>query len=414
MRIVLLLGTLLLFLGLFLTYFVKFFSKKNKITLEKKGKKNPNICILIPARDESKVIENLLISIEQQSIKIPSKNIYVIVESEKDPTVKIVKKHQMNYFVRKKLDLKTKGYALEEMVEDLVQKNIYYDVYFIFDADNVLDPLFIENMLKDYQKGYAVSTGYRSLKNTDSYFPVSAGLTYFLVNEVRNRLSLRKNGNIILSGTGYYIHGNLIKKWQTFPFHSFTEDYESSLYYTVEGISTNYREDAIFYDEQPTDYKTSINQRSRWIKGYFTNWFQYQKKFQKKKKETPHNLGSIIEMQVGILPIICIVLGIVLIFISLLIEFSSSLRSIFIFYILLFLLSLYIILILFTIGILWVFERNTPLKRKVRIGVILYHPIFLISYVHAFFVFLFHPNLSWNKIEHGKKDSIEVKNVKFM
>ena len=113
--------------------------KKNKITKENQITKDPEIAILIPARNESSVIEELLNSIEKQSYKIPSENVYVIVESQEDPTVEIVKKHQMQYFIRKKLNLKTKGYALAELLEDLEEKQNYYDLYFIFDADNILD-----------------------------------------------------------------------------------------------------------------------------------------------------------------------------------------------------------------------------------------------------------------------------------
>ena len=69
--------------------------KKNQIEKEKERKKDPEIAILIPARNESLVIEDLLDSIEKQTSKINNKNVYIIVESEEDPTVEIVKKHQI-------------------------------------------------------------------------------------------------------------------------------------------------------------------------------------------------------------------------------------------------------------------------------------------------------------------------------
>ena len=96
--------------------------KKNLLQKEENLKENPRIAILIPARNESLVIEELLKSIENQSHKINSQDVYVIVENENDPTVEIVQKHKMSYFVRKKLHLKTKGYALAEMLEDLEKK----------------------------------------------------------------------------------------------------------------------------------------------------------------------------------------------------------------------------------------------------------------------------------------------------
>ncbi len=395
-------GFAFLFLGLFLMFYPKWLKKNNQERLEKKGKKDPSIAILIPARDESKVIEGLLQSIEEQTLKVPSQNIYIIVESKKDPTVTIAKKHQMQIFIRKKLELKTKGYALQELVEDLAKKKIYYDCYFIFDADNRLEKDFLEKMIKDYQKGYAISTGYRSLKNKDKVFPVSAGLTFYLVNEVRNQMSLKKNGNIILSGTGYYIHGKYIKEWQTFPFHSLTEDYESSLYYALHQISTHYCEDACFYDEQPEKYKTSIKQRSRWIKGYFTNWFHYRKKLKEKRKQNPSNYASLLEMEIGILPVILIIIGFILIlgFGIFLAPAKLSLR------LLLFVIGLgliYLLLVIITAMLLWIATKKMPLKKEVILGVLFYHPIFLISYVHALFVAIFDKNLGWEKIERKSK-----------
>ena len=113
-------------LGLFLSTLVSILLKKDE-TLQKKVRNAPErIAILVPARNESKVIESLLISIENQSSSI-LKDVYVIVEDEQDKTVEITKKYHMNYFVRQNLKLKTKGYALQEMIEYLHHQNKIYD-----------------------------------------------------------------------------------------------------------------------------------------------------------------------------------------------------------------------------------------------------------------------------------------------
>ncbi len=402
MRVLLILSIFFLFFGLFLFLYVKVFQRKNTLVLER-PKKNPSIAIIIPARDESMVIEDLLISIEKQTKKINPSHVYVIVEDEFDLTVQITKKHHMEYFVRRKLNLKTKGYAIAELIEDLDSKKKYYDCYFIFDADNVLEENFIEEMMGDYQKGYAVSTGYRALKNKDSYFPFSAGLTFFLINEIRNRLSLKNDGNLILSGTGYYIHGKYIKEWKTFPFHSLTEDYESSLYFTLNGISTHYNENACFYDEQPETYQESLKQRSRWIKGYFTNFLAYQSLFREKKQQKPHNLGSVIEMQIGILPVLFIVLGLVLLLLVSFFTIFSTLRYESMIFFLLLLLEIYLSLVLITDILLWMALKKMDFSKKVFWQVLFYHPIFLISYIHAFFIAFLKKDLGWEKIKRTKR-----------
>lgn len=381
-------------LGIISYIYLEFVKRKNKLEILPQ-KKDPHFCVLIPARDESKVIEELLISLLNQTVNITCKDIYIIVETEDDKTIDIVKRYNMNYFVRKKLHLKTKGYALEEMVEYLVDENIYYDCYFIFDADNVLDKSFIEEMLVDFKKGYSVSTGYRALKNKTHFFPIVSGLTFLLVNELRNKHSLKYDGNIILSGTGYYIHGDLIKKWRTFPFHSLTEDYESSLYYTLHNISTHYNEKAIFYDEQPKSYKQSITQRSRWIKGYFKNWFAYFKKLKKRKSEKSSNYGSVTEMLIGIFPLGCLILSIIFFLL-----YEIILGNLYMFVLILG--FVYVFLVFLTIYLLSIFSKKEKISKKNYLITVFYHPIFLISYIHAFFKSL-NRNLGWEKIIHESK-----------
>ncbi len=389
----------LLCLGFLLLFRVQFTANKNKIHLETKHVKNPKIAILIPARDESKVIEPLLKSILVQSVSIAPEQVYIIVEKETDPTIALARKYHMQYFIRQKLNLKTKGYALQELIEDLEKKKEYYDLYFIFDADNILDKDFIRYMLEDYQAGYAVSTGYRALKNRNHYFPISAGLTFYFINEIRNRNVSKKNGSMLLSGTGYYIHGDYIRKWKTFPFHSLTEDYESSLYYALHNISTHYQDKAIFYDEQPENYRKSIIQRSRWIKGYFQNYLAYQKQFKQKLREHPDNKGAIIGMRIGVLPALCIVLG-------LLFLLGVNITNAYSFFLLI--AFIYLVLIIVTAYILTLVSKALKLNRKLYLQVLFYHPIFLLSYIHAFLRAMLKRNLNWEVIKHETSEVEEI------
>ena len=376
----------LFLLGLLLVIYGQILLQKDKTPLTKLSKKNITLAILIPARNESKVIEDLLNSIENQSYTL-KKDVYVIVESIEDETVAIAKKHHVNYFVRQNLHLKTKGYALQEMIEHLQKEKKFYDIYFIFDADNVLDKDYIKYMLEDYEEGYDISTGYRALKNKESYFPICAGLTFTFINGFRNQ-----KGAKILSGTGYYIKGEYIKKWQTFPFHSLTEDYESSLYYALENASVHYNEKAKFYDEQPEDYQKSIKQRSRWIKGYFQNYWHYFPLIVKKIHENPLNKGALYQMLLGIFPYLCF--GFSLVFF---VIFFLGLKSI-----LALIILFYFLFLLATIYYLHLFKKEVSLSLKLYLQVLFYHPIFMFSYLHAFFRCLFYPDLGWEEIKHEK------------
>lgn len=124
--------------------------KRNKIKNVpiKEVKEDANFCILIPARNESKVIETLLSSIMKQTY-LPSP-IYVVVEDNLDPTVEICKRYQANVFVRTTIEgRRRKGYALDEVLKS-INKN--YDAYVILDADNILDENFLKEMNETYKK----------------------------------------------------------------------------------------------------------------------------------------------------------------------------------------------------------------------------------------------------------------------
>ena len=83
-----------IFIGILLLI-IKNIQKRNLI-LEKNRENTNKFCILIPARYESKVIKNLLKSINESTVKVNNKDVYVIIESLEDPTYKIVKNYDMN------------------------------------------------------------------------------------------------------------------------------------------------------------------------------------------------------------------------------------------------------------------------------------------------------------------------------
>lgn len=366
-----------------------FLIKKN-ITL-KKNFKNPNICFLIPARDESKVIETLLKSILKQTISINPKDIYVIVEDSNDDTVSICKKYDVSVIVRKKLNLRTKGYALDEALKNIDKK---YDLYFIIDADNVLDKNFVKEMLKSYKEGYDIVTGYRNIKNgNDSLVAAASGLVFSMLNNILNKNRSKNNIPVILSGTGFYIKGDVINKFDGYPFNSLTEDYELSLYSILNSLNTTYNKKAIFYDEQPIKFKDTINQRRRWIKGYFINRKKYIPLLKNGNKYTKLEL-------IGIKPYIMLIIGIIFWLIYFILKHKY-------FAIVLIILLIYFILVVMTILTLKQ-DMNINMSKKMKLNMIWYFPIFLASYILVAISVLIKPNVEWKKVEHNRN----IENIK--
>ena len=365
----------------------------------KKYNNKKRYCILIPARYESKVINNLLLSITKQTTKINPKDIYIIVESIKDKTVDIAKQYNMNIILRENLSLKRKGYALNDAVTYILKKQIHYDAYFIFDADNILDKDFIKNMEKSINEGYDIGIGYRNTKNSNTLVSASSALTFSMINTMLNERKNKYHNNLTISGTGYYIKGSIIEEWNSFPFHSLTEDYELTLYAILHNLTTTYNKKAIFYDEQPDNFNISLKQRTRWVKGYFEARKKYINKISKSETKNDPNFASKVNAFLGVTPYIYIIIGLLIILFNILITKGITT---FLCYLTIFLLLIYTVLVLFTIIMLKKEKNSLNISKSMKIKVIFYNPIFMFSYIICLLRTIFIKDIKWDKIDHNK------------
>lgn len=388
-------------------FLVKYLAKKNDNFPKKKRDSLNNLAILIPARDEALVIEDLLISITKQTKKVNMKDVYVIVEDEHDKTVEFVNNYGGTIFVRKELNLKSKGYALMELIEDLEKKKKYYEAYFIMDADNVLDKDFLKKMEESYKEGYDIATGYRNLKNgNDSLIATTSGITFSFINTSGNETKSKQSRNVTLSGTGLYITGDLIKQWKTYPFHSLTEDYELTLYSIQNNLTSVYNKEAIFYDEQPIKYKDTINQRERWIRGYFDNRKKYIPKFKKLLKNNC-NYGSLITEINGMRPYILMIIGVILYILGQFIVIFKAKDSILvkmaIFKIFLILFLAYILFALLTTYVIYKDNKMLNIKRSMKIKTIFFSPLYFLTFIPCALRAVLKKNVSWDKVKHTRR-----------
>lgn len=365
----------------------------------KKYNNKKRYCILIPARYESKVINNLLLSITKQTTKINPKDIYIIVESIKDKTVDIAKQYNMNIILRENLSLKRKGYALNDAVTYILKKQIHYDAYFIFDADNILDKDFIKNMEKSINEGYDIGIGYRNTKNSNTLVSASSALTFSMINTMLNERKNKYHNNLTISGTGYYIKGSIIEEWNSFPFHSLTEDYELTLYAILNNLTTTYNKKAIFYDEQPDNFNVSLKQRTRWVKGYFEVRKKYINKISKSETKNDPNFASKVNAFLGVTPYIYIIIGLLIILVNILITKGITT---FLCYLTIFLLLIYTVLSIFTIIMLKKEKNSLNISKSMKIKVIFYNPIFMFSYIICLLRTIFIKDIKWDKIDHDK------------
>lgn len=398
---------ILILIGFIIMVITNIISRKNN-NKPIKRKADHNFCFLVPARYESKVIEGLLISLKKQTFKINMKDVYVIVESKKDETINICKKYNASVIIRKHLELQRKGYALDEAVKQILKSKKHYDAYFIFDADNVLDKNYLKNMIPIFDLGYDMATGYRNCKNGNkSVIAASSTLTFSLVNTIFNDKKNKETRNITFSGTGFYIRGSLIEKWKGYPFHTLTEDYELSSYATLNNLTTYYNTKSVFYDEQPVKFKDTINQRIRWIRGYFDVRRMYNRKMFKALDKKDKNYGSKLDEAIGIVPYIFMVVGLVIWFLSLIFFITYNLLlhdnvwKRHLLELIIFMLVIYFALFIMTLVIVILEGDKIALTLKSKLKVLFFNPIFMISYVPCAIKALTLKEVKWTRVEHG-------------
>ncbi len=221
--------------------------------------------ILIPARNEEKVIGNLVDSLKNENYPQGKYKIYVIVNNCTDHTKEIALEHGAEVLECNK-KTKTKGDVLKFAFQELKdEKRI--DAYLIFDADNVIHPDFLKNMNIYLENGYRVAEGYRDAKNpSDNWLSGSYSLFYLFQNIFFNKARMGLNGSASINGTGFMIKKSLIDE-EGFNTYTLTEDVEFTGQCALKNEPIAFVEDAITYDEYPCRFNMSWKQRKRWSAG---------------------------------------------------------------------------------------------------------------------------------------------------
>ena len=225
--------------------------------------------ILIPARNESTVIGNLIDSIHYQDYPQDMLTVFVIADNCTDNTAEIARQKGAICYERQNDKERTKGFALRYLFEQ-IEKDYgieSFEGYFIFDADNLLNKDYISRMNDSFDSGLKIITSYRNTKNFDENWVASTYAIHWLRSirlNHRARSVLRLATNI--QGTGFLFANELVRDgWR---YTSLTEDRAFTADAVAHGYQISYNDAAMFYDEQPTSLRVALRQRIRWSKGH--------------------------------------------------------------------------------------------------------------------------------------------------
>lgn len=227
--------------------------------------------ILISARNEEAVIAQLLDSISQQDYPADLVVPFVVADNCTDATARVARDAGAVVYERFDKQHVGKGYALHYLLQQIRDAwgDEYFDGYFVFDADNLLQPDYITRMNEVFGEKYQIVTSYRNSKNFGDNW-ISAGYAlWFLrdaafLNYPRSRLGI----SCVVAGTGFLFSREIMLRCGGWPFHTLTEDTEFTVHSIIQGERIGYCGEAEIFDEQPTRFSQSWRQRMRWSKGY--------------------------------------------------------------------------------------------------------------------------------------------------
>ena len=368
--------------------------------------KNHKFMAIIPAHNEEKVVGNLIESLKNQTYDKNLYDIYVIADNCTDETAKIAKQSGAIVYERFDEAHKTKGYALKWFLKKKIKENADYDAFFVFDADNIVDKNFITNMNKKLCQGEEVVQGYRDIKNpTDNWITAGYALFYWTMHRFYHLARYNIGLSPLLNGTGFMVKFDVVKPngWET---ETLTEDIEFSLKQIIKGKKLGWATDAIVYDEQPTSFKQSWSQRSRWTVGHMQCLKIYTGQLAKAVKEhkTLMNFDGLLYIA-GTAPMLVITFGLMILNCIMYLAQEMS-TGLFIINVLNYLVPTLLTPIAISLVVM-VLEKK-PIKPMIK-GILCY-PLFMGTWVIINLKCLFKRETTWEKIDHVR--NIKISEVK--
>lgn len=353
--------------------------------------------IIIPGRNEEKVIGSLIKSLKQQRYPKDLFEIFVVPNNCTDNTEDVAKKAGAT-IIHCNVPVKQKGDALEDTFKKLVKRDDL-DAFIIFDADNLVHPDFLARMNDALCEGVKVAQSFRDAKNMDdNWLTGSYTLFYFIQNFFFNRARMNYSGSAAINGTGFMVKKEVVENG----FHTvtITEDSEFTGQCALRGIQVAFVEEAITYDEHPQSFWASWKQRKRWTSGTYNCFRVYGMKLLKAFFKTGRIACFDMFMMYAspFMLIVGFLLSIVLVIFSvcgveLFDLFSYLYASGFLFFII-----SYIITVAMNV---FVVKYNHKNPKNVLSGIIFFS-LFLATWIPINIICLFKKTQNWEQIKHDR------------
>jgi cellulose synthase/poly-beta-1,6-N-acetylglucosamine synthase-like glycosyltransferase len=236
----------------------------------------PMVSIVVPVKDEEKVIGRLLDALLKLDYPSWRREIVIVEDGSADKTVEVCEKYAGLYpgeirLVRRPIS-NGKPSAL-----NFALKHVRGEIVGVFDADGVPSPDALLKMVKYFEdSSVAAVQGKLCSINADENM-----LTKFLSYEGEVQFEAYYRGKdalklfVPLSGSCQFIRREVLEEVGGWDENSLSEDTELAVRLTEKGYCIKYAPDVWSLQESPASLTQLFRQRLRWFRGTMEVWLKY-------------------------------------------------------------------------------------------------------------------------------------------
>ena len=224
--------------------------------------------ILYPAYNEDKVIVHSVQKFLAQYYPYNSFHVAVISDHMQPETNRKLSELPITLLqpvFEKSSKAKAMQYAMDQIKED-------YDYIVILDADNVVEPNFLEQINTECAKGYKAIQCHRCAKNSNNDVAVLDGVSEEINNTIFRKAHNRLGLSAALIGSGMCFDYQLFKE-NVFKLSSVGEDKELEAHLLLQKVFIKYEPDIHVFDEKVSNKDNFQKQRLRWMTAQIQSLF---------------------------------------------------------------------------------------------------------------------------------------------
>jgi cellulose synthase/poly-beta-1,6-N-acetylglucosamine synthase-like glycosyltransferase len=262
-------------------------SKRKKKLLGTDKRRLPTMSIIVPVKDEEKVVGRLLKALAKADYPKDKKEVVIVEDGSIDRTCEICRKFAEEHPYQVKIVRRSvsdgKPSALKEAF-----KYVKGEIVAVFDADNIPEPDFLLRAASYFEDSSVAAVQGRLIAvNEDENI-----LTKFVSQEEALRCEAYMRGKdslglfVPLTGSCYFVRKSVLDEVGGWNGKVLSEDMELAARLTKNGHKIRYASDVKSWQEYPATLSGFFKQRTRWFRGTMEVGFRYGSLLKRLSKES--------------------------------------------------------------------------------------------------------------------------------